>query len=182
MIRRKTREYHTEFSRNFHNTYGILCCYADFCFSYITWCSRLVIINFCNIHQQHWSSSSTYPNLSNTVCKSKLWETCQKRKFKALKNTFKPAKFCYFYWPDCFKIKQNTAISKHFTQSIVYTRTTNGTIFSADVWISGGQVSFQYKAFASKSIIISTNMPFTYWKRLIFLISVSYVKRKFMTS
>ena len=28
---------------------------------------------------------------------------------------------------------------------MVYTRTTSGTIFSADVWISGYQVIFQYK-------------------------------------
>ena len=27
----------------------------------------------------------------------------------------------------------------------VYTRTTSGTILSADVWINGGQVIFQYK-------------------------------------
>ena len=43
---------------------------------------------------------------------------------------------------------------------MVYNRTTSGTIFSADVWISGGQVIFQYKpgcihleAFASKKLI-----------------------------
>ena len=81
---------------------------------------------------------------------SKLWETYQKRKFKALKNTFKTSKniviFSLIYnWPDWFKIKQNTAISKHFTKPTVYTRTSSGTIFSADVWINDSQVFFQYK-------------------------------------
>ena len=41
--------------------------------------------------------------------------------------------------------EQNTAVSKHFIKSAEYTRTTCGTIFSANVWISGGQVIFQYK-------------------------------------
>ena len=48
-----------------------------------------------------------------------------------------------YRWLDWFKIKQNTAISKHFTHSVY--RTTSGTIFSMDVWISGSQVIFQYK-------------------------------------
>ena len=54
-------------------------------------------------------------------------------------------------------MKQNTAISKQFTKPTVYIRTTSGTIFSADVLISGGQVIFQYNpgapldAFASKN-------------------------------
>ena len=38
---------------------------------------------------------------------------------------------------------KNTAISKHFTKPTVYTHITSGTIFSADVWINGGQVIFQ---------------------------------------
>ena len=48
-----------------------------------------------------------------------------------------------YNWPDLFE--QNTAISKHFTKPADYFRTTSGTIFSADVLISGGQVIFQYK-------------------------------------
>ena len=51
-------------------------------------------------------------------------------------------------------------ISKLFTKPAEYTRTTSGTIFSANVWISGGQVIFQHKtwcipleAFASKTEI-----------------------------
>ena len=48
------------------------------------------------------------------------------RKFKALKNTFKPLKYCY-----------NAAISKHFTTPTVYNCTTSGTIVSAELWISG---------------------------------------------
>ena len=54
-----------------------------------------------------------------------------------------------------FKIKQNSAISKHFTKphcvhsynqwNYFQCGTTSGTIFSADVWINGGQVNFQYK-------------------------------------
>ena len=47
--------------------------------------------------------------LLNSILKSKLWS------FKALTNTFKPVKI--------FKIKQNTAISKHFTKPAEYTRT-----------------------------------------------------------
>ena len=43
------------------------------------------------------------------------------------------------------KILQDTAISKHFTKSAEYSRTTSGTIFSADVGICGGQVIFQNK-------------------------------------
>ena len=42
-------------------------------------------------------------------------------------------------------MKQNTTISKHFTKPTVYTHTTTGTIFSADVWINDGQMIFQYK-------------------------------------
>ena len=57
--------------------------------------------------------------------------------------------YCYISlihnWPDYFKLNQNTAISKHFTQPTGYTRTSSGTIFRANVWISGGQVIFQYK-------------------------------------
>ena len=41
--------------------------------------------------------------------------------------------------------EQNTAISKHFTKPAEYIRKTSGTIFSADVQISGGQMIFQYK-------------------------------------
>ena len=51
---------------------------------------------------------------------------------------------CYFK-QELIKIKQNTAISKHFTKPKGYTRTTSGTIFRADVQISGGQVILQYK-------------------------------------
>ena len=48
-----------------------------------------------------------------------------------------------------------------------YTRTTSGTILSADVWISGGQVIFQYKtwyihleAFASKNLQLFQYMQY----------------------
>ena len=41
--------------------------------------------------------------------------------------------------------EQNTGISNHFTKFVEHTRTASGTIFSADVWISGGQVIFHYK-------------------------------------
>ena len=51
--------------------------------------------------------------------------------------------------------EHNTAIYQHFT---TLRSTTFGTIFSADVWINGGQVIFHYKtwcilveAFASKN-------------------------------
>ena len=33
----------------------------------------------------------------------------------------------------------------HFVKPMMYTRATIGTIFSAVVWINGGQVNFQYK-------------------------------------
>ena len=56
--------------------------------------------------------------------------------------------------------EQNTkmyCIIKAFYKTHGVTSTTSGTIFSADVWISGGQVIFQYRhgcipleAFASK--------------------------------
>ena len=39
--------------------------------------------------------------------------------------------------------EQNTAILKHFTKRAQYIHTTSGTIFSADVYISGDQVIFQ---------------------------------------
>ena len=57
--------------------------------------------------------------------RSKLWETCQKRKFKDLKNTFKLVKNIDIIplihnWPDRFKIKQNPAISKHYKTRGVY--------------------------------------------------------------
>ena len=42
-------------------------------------------------------------------------------------------------------MKQNTAISNHFTKPTVFTRTISGTIFNTDVWINGGQVIFQFK-------------------------------------
>ena len=45
--------------------------------------------------------------------------------------------------------EQKNATSKQFTKkpqkTAEYTRTTNGAIFSADVYISGGQVIFHYK-------------------------------------
>ena len=54
--------------------------------------------------------------------------------------------------------EQNTEISKHFTKSAEYTRTTSGTIFSTGVRLSGGQVFFSIQtwcipleAFASKN-------------------------------
>ena len=40
--------------------------------------------------------------------------------------------------------EQNIAISKHLTKSAEYTRTTSGALFSANVWISGGEF-FHYK-------------------------------------
>ena len=69
------------------------------------------------------------------------------QKFKA----FKPIKILLFFlWFTIdrtdSKITQNSAISKHFTKPTVYIRTTSGTIFSADVCISGGHVIFQYKS------------------------------------
>ena len=66
-----------------------------------------------------------------------------------MKNTIKPVKYCYSFFNSqltgLIQNEQYTAISKHFTKSAEYTRTTSGTIFSADVKISGSQVIFQYK-------------------------------------
>ena len=41
--------------------------------------------------------------------------------------------------------EQNSALSKYFIKPAEYTSTTSGATFSADVWISGGPVIFQYK-------------------------------------
>ena len=55
--------------------------------------------------------------------------------------------------------EQNTELSKHFTIPAENTCTTSGTIFSADVWISGGRdFSIQtwcipLEAFASKKSV-----------------------------
>ena len=63
-----------------------------------------------------------------------------------MKNTFKTVKYCYFFFHSqltrLIQNEQNATISKHCTNSAEYTRTTSGTIFSAVVWISGGQVIF----------------------------------------
>ena len=66
-------------------------------------------------------------------------------KFKALKNTFNQVKILLFFHSQLTGLIQNKAkyyniISKHFTEPMVYTRTTSGAIFSADVWIKGGEV------------------------------------------
>ena len=93
---------------------------------------------------------ATFMQVIPTI-KSKLWETCQKWQFKALKNTFKPVKYCYFFCliynsSECFKMNKILQyISKHFTKPAQCICTTSGTIFRADVWINGGQVIFQYK-------------------------------------
>ena len=68
----------------------------------------------------------------------KIKEICQKRKFKALKNTFETVKsilifFCTIHnWPDWFKWTKYW-ISKHFTKPMEYIPTSSGTIFSVNV-------------------------------------------------
>ena len=68
-----------------------------------------------------------------------------------MKSTFKTVKILLFFFfgsqllTGLIQNEQNTAISKHFTKPAEYTRTISGIIFSADVWISGGQVIFQCK-------------------------------------
>ena len=67
----------------------------------------------------------------------KLRQTCQKRKFKALKNKFATVKFLVFFFDlqltKLIQNEQNTSISKHITRLMEYIHTTTGTIFSADV-------------------------------------------------
>ena len=48
------------------------------------------------IYSYLWSDILLKPRLKSL--KSKLQETCQKRKLKALKNTLKPLKYCYFFF------------------------------------------------------------------------------------
>ena len=61
----------------------------------------------------------------------------------------KQYKYCYSFIDSqltgLIQYEQNTAISRHLNKPAEVTRTTSGTIFSADVWISGGQVIFHYK-------------------------------------
>ena len=63
-------------------------------------------------------------------------------------------------WPDWLKIKQNFAEWKHLTKPTVYTRTTSGTILSADVavmWFFSIQTwCISLAAFASKKPRIIT--------------------------
>ena len=87
---------------------------------------------------------------------------------KALKNNLNQKNIAIFFFDSQLTglIQNNTAISKHFTKSTVYDppvydRTTSGTIFSADVWINGGQLIFSIQnlvhTFRSESIhVIST--------------------------
>ena len=75
---------------------------------------------------------------------------------------------CYFFFDSqltgLIQNEKNTAISKHFTKPADYTRTTTESIFGADAWINGGQVSFCYKtlciAFAS-FIFFSNKISFS---------------------
>ena len=70
-------------------------------------------------------------NFTRFDCKKKqqnlikvLRDLSEAKVFKALKNTFKPVKIFFSMihnWPDWFKIKQNTAMSRHFTKPTVYT-------------------------------------------------------------
>ena len=58
--------------------------------------------------------------------------------------------YCYFFLDSqlnrLIQNIKNTALSKHFTKPAEYTSILAcGTIFIADVWISDGQVIFQYK-------------------------------------
>ena len=60
--------------------------------------------------------------------------TCQKRKFKALKNNFTTVNMLLFFFFDLqltglIQNEQNTAKSKHFTKPAEYIRTTSGTFF-----------------------------------------------------
>ena len=125
-----------------------------------------------------WQSSEIYsgysPNFAmkimhNTTFKSKLWVTGPARNW-SVKLWKKTVKYCYFFsdskLTELTQNDQNTAISKHFTKSAEDTDTTSGTIFSADVWISGRQVIFflitnlahtPSEAFASKQKIIKWN-------------------------
>ena len=61
-------------------------------------------------------------------------------------------------WPDLFTIKQNTAISKHFTKPKVYTRTTSRTIFSPDMDVAETWC-IPLEAFASKKKTNEENSP-----------------------
>ena len=72
-------------------------------------------------------------------------------KFKALKNEYiyNSKNIVNFFFDSqltgLIQNAQNTAISKNFTKPEEDTRITGGTIFNADVWISGSQVIFYYK-------------------------------------
>ena len=80
---------------------------------------------------------TVYQICVSTFCrinKSKPCETCQKRKFKALKNKLTTVNFSLIHnWPDWLEKQQHTAISKHFTKPAECIRITCGSIFSADV-------------------------------------------------
>ena len=90
---------------------------------------------------------------------------------KALKNAFKPLKYCYFFFEDWFKIKTKYCNIIAFYKTHGVYLYTSGTIFSADVWINGGQVIFSIQtwcipleSFASKNeLLIKTHLDATWW-------------------
>ena len=126
-----------------------------------------------------------------TQNESNLWDICQKWKFKALQNTFKTVKSIVIFVFDSqltrlIQNEPNTAISNHFTKPVAYIRKTSGTIFSTDVYISGGQV-IQYKhgcipleAFASNKNFRNGHLRFLkIWSSLYiykYLLTWSYLK------
>ena len=77
------------------------------------------------------------------------------------KNTFKPVKYCYFFFDsqltELIQNKTKYCNIKAFYKPMVYTHTTSGNIFSANVWISGSEVIFQYKPAAFTANIIVSN-------------------------
>ena len=66
-----------------------------------------------------------------------IYNQRQKRKIKALKNTFKTVKYCYFFLDSQLnrqiQIEQNTVLSKDFTKPAEYTSTTSE-LFSARMY------------------------------------------------
>ena len=83
------------------------------------------------------------------------------------------------------KLKQNTAISKHFTKpTYVYTRTTSGTIFSADVccvWRSG-YFSIQtwcipLETFASKNWLLQSPLLIIIWQEIYMYVCLEKLSR-----
>ena len=71
---------------------------CDWNVSEISFIKVTVVCVYCTLDEGLKNKAGTPKYILHKFNKSKLWETCQKRKFKALKNTFKPVKYCYFFF------------------------------------------------------------------------------------